>query len=191
MASTHTILVFGVSGVGKTSSCEDYVRRHPEWLYLRASALLSQETGESPETLRTENAGSIKSNQSLLGNALRASRAKNPGRSLLLDAHAVIDNDSALVEVPLDAVADLGADAMILLEASAEDLAQRRTDPHRRRPVRTLEQLSREITAENKTVTAYSRKLKIPLASAVVGVGFRLDPLIDRLVRKPAAPIGN
>lgn len=191
MVSTRTILVFGVSGVGKTSSCEDYVRRHPDWLYLRASALLALATGEAPETLRTDTAGSIKSNQSLLGNALRAARAQQPGRSVLLDAHAIIDNDKALVEVPLDAVADLGADAMILLEAGVEALARRRAHAHRQRPIRSLEQLGREIAAESKTVEAYARKLKIPLASAIVGPGFSLDPLIDRLVRKLAPPDGS
>lgn len=188
MLPARTILVFGVSGVGKTSSCEDYVRRHPEWLYLRASALLAEATGEAPETLRTEAEGSIKSNQSLLGNALRAARAKQPDRSILLDAHAIIDNDKALVEVPLDAVADLGADAMILLEATAEALAHRRSHAHRQRPIRSLEQLGREISAESKTVAVYARKLKIPLESAMVGAGFSLDPLIGRLVRKLAPP---
>ena len=34
------ILVFGVSGVGKTLSCQDYVARHPEWLHLRADGFI-------------------------------------------------------------------------------------------------------------------------------------------------------
>ncbi|WP_164523271.1 AAA family ATPase [Sphingomonas koreensis] len=190
MAPSSTILVFGVSGVGKTVSCEDYVSRHPEWLYLRASALLAEITGETPESLRTETAGSIKSNQNLLGEALRAARAKQGQRSILLDAHAIIDNDKALVEVPLEAVADLGADAMILLEASAQDLAQRRAQAHRRRPARSIDQLTREIAAESQTVAGYARKLKIPLASAIVGASFSLDPIIDKLAPKLAQPAG-
>lgn len=181
MARGSTILVFGVSGVGKTSSCEDYVRQHPEWLYLRASALLSTATGETPETLRTQTAGAIRSNQNLLGRALSAARADQQYRPVLLDAHAVIDNDKTLVEVPIAVVSDLGADGMILLEATPEDIALRRSRGLRPRPTRSIEELGREIAAESRIVDAYARKLNIPLASAVVGADFSLDPLIDKL----------
>jgi adenylate kinase len=181
-----TILVFGVSGVGKTSSCEDYAKRHPSWLYLRASALLAQATGETPEALRTEAAVSIKLNQSLLGQSLYAARKRHPDRSILLDAHAIIDNDKTLVEVPLDAVENLHADGMILLEAHAEDLANRRSHARRQRPARSIKQLERESAAERKAVVAYAAKLRIPLESAIVGGDFSLDPLIDRLAQRLA-----
>ena len=181
MAPGSIILVFGVSGVGKTFSCEDFASRHPEWLYLRASALLAKVTKETPETLRTEAEDSIRSNQSLLGDALRAARIGRVDRPVLLDAHAVIDNEKGLVEVPIQAVADLGGDAIILLEALAEDLAVRRLESIRRRPGRTIEQLKLEIAAENRTVAAYARKLNIPLALAMVCEGFSLDPIIDEL----------
>lgn len=181
MEPGRTILIFGVSGVGKTSSCEDFVSRRPEWLYLRASSLLASATGETPETLRTETAWSIKSNQGLLGDALRAARTGREDRSVLLDAHAVIDNDNGLVEVPVEAVANLGADAIILLEASAEELAIRRLKSLRPRPVRTIEQLKLEIIAESRAVAAYCRELNIPCASAMVVAGFRLDPVIHKL----------
>ena len=128
--------------------------------------------------------------KAILADALHEARASHHNRSILLDAHAIIDNDKGLVEVPVEAVAALGADAMILLEASAEDLALRRSKAHRWRPARSIEELQREIDLENNTVAAYARELKVPLALALVDAGFSLDPLIDKLAQILERPAG-
>jgi len=184
MARGPCILVFGVSGVGKTSSCTDYVTRHPEWLYLRASALLSDATGESTEALRVSSGEAIRRNQQLLGAALERARAGREAAPVLIDAHAVIDNDRDLVTVPVEAVASLGGEGIILLELPAEMLAARRAGSDRPRPARSAQELDREARLEAGAARGYAAVLEIPLVSARVEGAFRLDPLVDELVRQ-------
>ena len=185
MQSSPTLLVFGVSGVGKTSACEDYVRRHTGWLYLRASALLARETGAAPETLRREDAGRIQANQELLGNALQRARAGRSECAILLDAHAIIDNDRELVPVPVEAVRALKPSALILLELNASELGGRRRAGTRKRPDRTTVELTVEMAREREVVEHYAAVLDVPLSTAVTQPGFILDPLIDRLLPSP------
>ena len=182
------ILVFGVSGVGKTSSCADYVARHPEWLHLRASALLSGATGESAEALRTSSYETIRGNQQLLGAALERARSGREAAPILIDAHAAIDNDSDLVPVPIDSVASLHCDGMILLELPTDTLAARRANANRPRPARSKLALDLEASLEADTVRSYAVALNIPLVCAKVGDAFRLDSLIDEIIRQQNPP---
>ena len=179
------ILVFGVSGVGKTLSCQDYVARHPEWLHLRASTLLSEATGKTAEALRKSSDQAIRDNQRLLSEALDRARTGREASPVLIDGHAVIDNDVDLVPVPLEAVAALRADGFILLEVPVETLAARRADANRTRPLRSYAGLAREVRMERETVRSYAALLDIPLASAQANDNFQLDALIDTLVKAP------
>ncbi|MEI9412919.1 AAA family ATPase [Mesorhizobium sp. Ld1326N3] len=176
--------MLGVSGVGKTSKCLDYVARHPEWLYLRASALLSEATGKTTEALRTGSDMAIRDNQLLLGAALDRARTGREASPVLVDGHAVIDNDKHLVPVPVEAIAALRPDGFILLEASIEVLASRRDTAPRIRPRRSLADLARLMQAERDTVSTYAAILNLPLAHAQVEDVFQLDQLIDDLLRR-------
>lgn len=177
------ILVFGLSGVGKTTACMDFVRRHPDWQYLRASALLSDATGKDPEMLRTAEKSVIRDNQRLLGDAFDRARAPRAGAPVLVDAHAVIDNDSDLVTVPVEVVGSLNPSGLILLELPAESLAERRGSGDRQRPDRPVDALAREAQLEAAAVSRYALVLDVPLAQATVDSAFTLDRLIDELIR--------
>ena len=184
MSDGDCILVFGVSGAGKTSSCQDFVDRHPEFLYVRASALLSDTAGVSAEQLRTSAADSIAANQSLLAKSLHRFRQGRRERPLVVDAHAVIDNDQDLVRVPVEVVASLEPAGIILLEAPAAVLMQRRQSNKRSRPIRTTGQLELEIAAERQAVLAYADVLGVPFESGCAIGNFRLDGLISALREK-------
>lgn len=172
-------LIFGVSGVGKTSACEAYVATHPDTLFISASALLKAARNSSAERLRTAASGAIVDNQALLGPALAAFRAGREERDVLVDAHGVIDNDHELVRIPSSAISELKPDRLILLEASPETVAARRANSERRRPVRDLAAIGREIAAERETVIAYAKTLRIGLVIAEAGRCFTLDALLD------------
>ena len=181
MKKGHCILVFGVSGVGKTVSCEDFSLRHPNYLYTRASKLLSEASSESSEKLRTSDADRVISNQKLLISRFWEFRKGQLDRPILLDAHAVIDNDATLIKVPVQVVTALEPAALILLEAPINLLVQRRASGIRQRPPRTPEQLRLEMNAESQAVKEYSRELRVPLAIGNVLEDFRLDELINKV----------
>lgn len=177
------ILVFGLSGVGKTTACMDFARRHPNWQYLRASALLSDATGEDPETLRIAEKSTIRKNQSLLAGALEKARIRQDWAPVLVDAHAVIDNDSDLVVVPLEVVASMHPTGLILLELTANSLAERRRSGGKQRPVRAIDALAGQARIEAEAVSGYAKTLDIPLARATVDGEFTLDRLIEEVTR--------
>lgn len=172
-------LVFGVSGVGKTTACKAYIARYPQTLFTSASSLLKTARQTSGEALRKAGAAEIASNQLLLGKALAAFRQGREHQPVLIDAHAVIDNDRELVRVPLQAIQSLAPDRLILLEAAVETVAERRLSDIRPRPVRSLKMISDELVAERSTVESYADALGLALLVADAGSGFRLDALLN------------
>lgn len=178
MRPNACVLVFGVSGVGKTTACESYVKRHPQWMHIRASELLSQATAKDPRSLRIGTADEIEANQALLGLQLKRRRDAVPHRPFLIDAHAVIDNDLGLVPVPLEAVRALYADALILLEAPAAIVVSRRASGDRTRPARSVEDIEIELKAEADVVRRFAQCLGLPIETGIVTENFDLAPLI-------------
>lgn len=176
---SRCVLVFGVSGVGKTYACADYAARHPDTLFVSASSLLEAAIAESREALRTASPTKIRNNQARLAGALDAFRAGREALPILIDAHGVIDNDNEFVRIPLSAIQSLTPDRMILLEAAPELVAERRAADSRPRPQRPIEAIAREIAAERDAVKSYARALDLELAIAEVAPGFRLDTLLD------------
>jgi adenylate kinase len=179
----NCILVFGVSGVGKSWSCNAFVSRHPEYLYYSASTLLREAKASTVEQLRTADAQEIEANQRLLGVQLRRKRENQWSRSVLVDAHGVIDNDQDLIKLPLDAIRSMEPDALVLLEAPAEVVAERRRKDKRSRPNRSLAFIQREIAAERETVLAYGVALGLSVVTDVVDEGYQLDSAILTALR--------
>lgn len=178
------ILIFGVSGVGKSRACSDYVDRNPDWLHLRAGELLSRLTGESPENLRTALDEEVVANQALLSLAVTRARAGREHRPVLVDCHAVIDNDDDLVVVPAGTVVALAPDGIILLEHDAAEVSMRRIIDLRVRPSREPAAIAREAVLERDTVEGYAASLTLPLVIARTEVGFRLDASVDAVLSR-------
>ena len=178
---SECVLVFGVSGVGKTHACADYAARHPDTLFVSASSFLQAVTAESGEALRTASPTKIRKNQERLASALAAFRAGREAIPILIAAHGVIDNDSEFVRIPLSAIQSLSPDRLILFEAEPTLVAERRAADTRTRPQRPIEDLVREIATERDAVKSYARALKLDLAIADVVPGFRIDPLLKGL----------
>lgn len=181
MIAGTCILVFGISGVGKTTVCSDFAARHPEYLHYRASALLSAAKSESTERLRTSSAADIRSNQALLGEKLDSLRNGQLQRPVIVECHAIIDNDIELVEVPVSIVQALRPDGLILLEANAETVCARRVSDDRGRPMRTAEEIDRELIMERKAVSAFAVALDLPLVSLDTVTHTLIDDAVSQL----------
>lgn len=171
-------LIFGVSGVGKTQSCRDFVARHPDYLFASASTLLSEAKAMSAEKLRTASPKEIADNQALLVESFSRFREGKMERPVLMDAHAVIDNDDELVPIPIEIIKELQPDLLILLEAPAYEVASRRSGDKRQRPARNISWIEREIAEEHAAVTGYSTALNVEMRVGIVGNEFRLDDIL-------------
>lgn len=181
--SDDCVLIFGISGVGKTTACADFVDRHPQFLHLRASAILSEARSRAVEALRNAEASEINSNQQILVEALNSIREENPNRPMLIDAHAVIDNDRELVRVPGYVVRAIKPTGLVLLEAPAEDVRIRRSADSRYRPMRTIAAIRSEMAAEREAVTEFARELGVPLVIRTVEATFKLDEALEAVLR--------
>jgi adenylate kinase len=180
--SIGTIIVFGVPGVGKTTACASYVARHLDVLHTSAGALLKAAKGIDGDALRTEAAQDILANQTLLEAAVTHFRMGREDVDLLIDAHSVIDNDSEMIEVPVNIVRTLRPDGLILLEASPELIFSRRRDDLRPRPRRTVEELGLEMAAARTACEKYAVELKLPLEVGTLAPDQNLEMLIDKLI---------
>lgn len=172
-------LVFGVSGVGKTSACEAFCARHTNTLFVSASSLLESVKRMSAEALRTAAAQDIIDNQEVLGRALAAFRQGRETRPVLIDAHGVIDNDHELVRVPVSAIRALDPDRLVLIEAPPRVIAQRRAGATRPRPLRNEDALVREMTAEREVVMAFADELGLDLRIGDLSDDVTLDQLLS------------
>ena len=177
------ILVLGVSGVGKSTACSKAVSANPSLLHLRASRLLCEATGQTADALRLSSSDDVESNQQLLAVALDRKVAMLQHTTVLLDGHAVIDNDRTLIRISTRAVEALKPNGILLVEASPAVILQRRASDRRRRPLRTIEDLEQEIKAERDAVFGYRQALDVPLEIVWAEPTARLEPQLSALLR--------
>lgn len=177
---TATVLVFGVSGVGKTTACKDYSARHQDVAHFSASELLQSATGKSPEELRTASVQQIRANQDMVAGELRRRVAGQVIGTILVDAHSVIDNGEDLVRVPLSIVESLAPQVLVLLEAPAAIVRSRRRGGLDHALARqSLARIGAQLEATREEVHKYGQALRLPVKHGLVVSGFRLDEVLS------------
>jgi adenylate kinase len=176
-----TVVVFGISGVGKTAACASFVSRHPEVSHTSAGSLLRIATAMTDDALRTGSPRAILKAQMLLGDALVAWRAQHKATAILIDAHSIIDNDEEIVEVPVEVVRSLQPTGLVLLEEPPELIAKRRASDERPRPVRSIDELRRQAALARNVCVRYAEELDLPLEVGSLSKEGSLDGLICRV----------
>ncbi|MBU2328196.1 MAG: AAA family ATPase [Alphaproteobacteria bacterium] len=167
----NTILVFGISGVGKSWLC----RQTTGTLAVRhvsGSQLIQAEkervTSElvSMDTLRTDR---IVDNQHLLLAGFRHFRVQD-STSVLFDGHNVVDTDKGLVEIPFEIIAGLEPAAIVMVTDSPDAILSRRSaDGSRDRPLRSVEALSNYQELSRKLAECHAALLSIPFTDVRSG----------------------
>lgn len=138
------------------------IGRFPSLLHFQASALLKNALSQTGEALRTAAADQIANNQVALDAALEAARRPFPGRTALVDAHSVIDNDEALVPLPVEIFARLRPDAICFLKAAPDEVLRRRQSDGRERPARTLEQIDAYQRYAEEVARSHAHSMDVP-----------------------------
>jgi adenylate kinase len=177
---SQRVIIFGVSGVGKTAACRDYVARHPEVAYLNVGEVLSEATGLSPEEMYLSSEEEILARQAIFSHILDRNFGSS-ARKLVIDAHSVIDTDGGSVTIPVELIQSLQPTGIVLLESDPKEVQRRRLRDSRFRPDRSIGELQSQIAYTRKVVEGYSDHLNIPLIVTCTGPGFRLDEVIKRL----------
>lgn len=167
MRQGKVIAVFGISGVGKTFLVSRFVADQQAFQHLQAGELIRDAirmTPGSPESLRTAAVERVLNNQEFLVSAFARFREENPLTHVIFDGHSVIDNDSCLLDIPVDVVRRLDPDRLVFIQDSPEKILQRRAaDDSRVRPIRSSDELGRHQDRAWMVCQEYAQTLSLPL----------------------------
>jgi adenylate kinase len=169
MMKPTVVGLFGLSGVGKGWIAHHVCAKRPEILHLEASSLMRRALSASSEALRTAAPAKMADNQIRLIAAFEAERAEHPTRPVLFDGHSVIDNDRALIEIPVAVVSGLRLDQIVFVWDAPETIAARRETDTRPRPKRSLVELQEHQERARSVASAYGLALGIPFVEVHAG----------------------
>ena len=173
MKSRHglTILVFGISGVGKTRLIQQTRERLLPVLTWRASEMIGEARKISDgEALRRLPVDELQASQELLVSGFEIRRRASPDQLVIVDAHSVIDADSGLFEIAIDIVSRLYPAGFIHVGDAAERIWQRRdADTARPRPLRSVAELSHYQERSVEACRRYRDALQVPLIEVMSG----------------------
>lgn len=169
-------ILFGLSGVGKTTMGRAVIERNAGVSHVSASDLLKAAHSQTGEELRTAKRDRLVANQGALADALRAWPFPVGTNHVLLDAHSVIDNDRVLVDIPISAIAPLSPNRLIFISDDPAAIAGRRRSDTRQRPIRTPEELDSHQNRSWAVCQGFSEAMRVPLLRIRSGdvLGFRV-----------------
>jgi len=140
------ILVTGISGVGKTYTIERFVELSPNYRYGRASKILA-ELGRPTTNLTRE---MLIENQVALHDTIRELALRH-GDRLILDGHAVLEDDNSSILEVAELFPDVPIAAIVLIDDDPSVLQERRRSkgrPDSEIEIRHLQALERKMSAE-------------------------------------------
>ncbi|MCY3621517.1 MAG: AAA family ATPase [Gammaproteobacteria bacterium] len=188
MAVRKVVAVFGLSGVGKSTTVAKVVAA-AEGLVASVNAgdLIGRgrPDGRGAEGLRLLGAEEILRNQELLVEELAVERMAPGPPVLLLDGHCVIDNGEELVPVPVGVVERLGVAAVVYLRGDAGVIRERRRwDGRRRRPDLDEARLSSQQESGLMACTSYAVELGLPMIVVTAAEYGLIVTLVEYLARE-------
>lgn len=150
-------VVFGVSGVGKTTACAKLVERHRAFRHITASQLVDRVSLSPDRSVEQATA-----TQDEIVERLRYLMENEP-RRIILDGHCVIQLTTGLFPIPNEFIMALAPAKIILIEAEPESVYNRRKQRDLTTKATTLDAIARELALTRKTCLAYHRDLSIPM----------------------------
>lgn len=173
MSSQHNItIIAGLSGVGKTYVIDKLMNDSDAYKHFSAGSLIKKRrSGLNRDQLRELDKGSILDNQYLLVEQFNEEiRALNNRSSILFDAHMIIDNDENIIEVPYEIFKRLSPTRFVFLfDSPKKIITQRQNDKKRKRPIRTIAEITEQQNMSIILAQEYSRRLSIPFIQIMAG----------------------
>jgi adenylate kinase len=157
------IAVFGISGVGKTSIIREYLSEDRSAVHLNAGELLGSSRRNLAHGVASSMESIIESQWSIVE---KFTSVKNEtGRGIILfDAHSVIDRNGITVPVPVDVIAALGLDGILLVLAKEEEILKRRAkDASKWRPIYPIGKIIHLQRSAVEACQFYATALSVPM----------------------------
>ncbi|MGV2111672.1 AAA family ATPase [Agrobacterium salinitolerans] len=161
MLDTKLIIVFGVSGVGKTTACAEYANQNHDVIHSSASGLLRLHR----ETAGTRTIDEVMQDQYTLVDLVCALRAETRASLMLLDAHSHIVVSGGKIMIPADIIAAMNPSGLIFFKATVDVVFNRRA---LRGDIIDIDPQEIERSQENSLRATQSYAAQIPCKLSVV-----------------------
>lgn len=160
-----TIAIFGISGVGKSTLINYFIKNSPEWTHLQAGQLIKAELKNiDHDKLRLEGNEAILKNQYLMIDAFWREIDTKQLSKVIFDGHSIIDTGRDILDIPVDVIQALKPDKLVFIKVAPSTVLTRRTnDNSRDRPVLLEEQIEDQQNRALRQVEIYSAALSVPV----------------------------
>lgn len=157
--SARTSIVFGLSGVGKTTACLHYLETSPACQYISVSAVLRDISGDAK-------IWSLPRKEMQIRLASEVAARFRPDCERLIDAHSLIETDEDSYEVPVDAIRLMEPTTLVFLQQAPNEIYRRRKSDRRTRLTAEVAELAILQERARDIVEGYSKELGISLIIA-------------------------
>lgn len=185
MGIAKVIAVFGLSGVGKSTTLQQVVAESGGLaIVMNAGALIGRrkQNKGSDENLRLLPTKEIQHNQEILIEELARERKSIGAQVLLLDGHCVIDNGDRLVPIPIEVIKKLDLAALVFVQEEVERIRERRLrDEKRSRPNLSVAELAKQQKKALEVCSVYASVLGLPLTIVTVEQWQLIAELVDEI----------
>lgn len=157
-------MLAGLSGVGKSFLINQLTKNYSGYVHFSAGALIKRRRSNiDHDELRLLPDDEVLRNQYLLIDQFQQEISEiEESTVVLFDAHMIIDMDTSLFEIPFDVFARLSPDYFVYLSEKPEIIVSRRiSDSSRKRPNRTIMELTRQQERSLELAKNYADKLGI------------------------------
>lgn len=165
MSKHHKVIIIaGISGVGKSHVVSTLRERNSDLIHFSAGTLIKKRVASlDRDELRKLGDNEILKNQYLLIDQFNEELASlKDGQKILFDAHMIIDAENDVVEIPFEIFELLKPCALIFLKEEPSIIFNRRnSDESRKRPMRSVEVLTKHQARSLSMAEEYSCKLDV------------------------------
>lgn len=160
-----SIGVFGLSGVGKTTLIETFVRNNPEYLSLQAGTLIKRGIDNPEKNRDLLRSNDISKNQKILVREYNYEKSLSTSKGLIFDGHMVVDTDIDLIIIPIGVIKALQLDKIVAVTASGKCiLSQRTLDLSRKRPRKSVHAIELQQIESTRLCRSYAEQLALPFS---------------------------
>lgn len=181
----RVVFVCGISGAGKSHLLRRYAESRKDLAVISAGGLIAHaRAARDRDALRNLSTTDLHESQQLLLEGFRGLLPTITASLLIIDGHALIDNnEDDPYMVPLEVFDSLDPEGLVHIESPPDVIAgRRRSDLSRVRPERSIEELTRHQELSAARTLEIGSRLGIPTATCSSGEEAEFDAAIIRLL---------